>query len=79
MHCFIPYDLYNDDRHKALVQLMRAECPCVSVLSLVGHDDKGIHFYTWDKMDKNGPVYDLEEPITTVMIAASATNHITLP
>jgi len=78
MHCFIPFDLYNDARHKALVALMRAETRCTNVMSVVGKDEKGIHFYSWDIMEKGIPIYDEEEPITPVTISQGPENTVTI-
>lgn len=75
MHCFIPYSQYTNDIHIKVVSLMKGELikkgtPCMSIATVVGKDESGIHFYSWNDFDKESGVvdYDPEEPITGLNI-----------
>lgn len=81
MHCFIPYSDYSNDRHIQVVSMMKAELikkgiPCTSITSIVGDDENGIHFHSWNEIKAGIPIYDREEPITYYHVHKVGETHI---
>lgn len=81
MHCFIPFSDYSNDRHIQIVSMMRAELikkgtPCTSIVSVVGKDENGIHFHSWNDMKEGIVIYDPEESITSYHVHKVGETHI---
>lgn len=88
MHCFIPHTQYSDDIHMRIVSLMRGElvkngCDENDIGVVTGKDGPGggYHFFAYLESErKDGHiVFDVEEPISIIILRCSGDSNSTIP